>query len=152
MRKYILSSLLFSISALAVINAKAQVEKQPPPPPPKVVKEKPPKVDISNFKPPPPKVEKVLYSVTEKPKEPPRVEVTRWTDPAGSNPDFYKQNPSVNKILWGKENQLSILYKDKKVEDYDLNNEEQKKKFIDKFGMLPVPPPPPPVPKYKNRS
>ena len=103
----------------------AQNQKVPPPPPP---------VKPSQPVPPPP---------------PPKVETVKFKPPvlsksAKENNAFYKRNPSVANIRWKGNDRVIIKLKKGTIEEYDLNNEEEKKSFTDKYGIPPLPPPPPP--------
>ena|SRR5215831_14073997 len=99
----------------------AKAQKEPPPPP------HPPKVvDVKKIVPP-------VITATGK-----------------EGDEFYKRNPSVDKIS-RQGDILTLTMKDKKIETYDLRKKDQEKKFIDKYGAVPIPPPPPPPPqKPKN--
>ena len=57
--------------------------------------------------------------------------------------EFYKRNPSIDKIS-RQGDILTLNMKDKKIEMYDLRNKEQEKKFTDKYGAVPIPAPPKP--------
>jgi hypothetical protein len=81
--------------------------------------------------PPPPPPEKLISPCTAEP--------ATWNT-------LYRLNPSVaNSSREG--NKIRIRLKNGTKEEYDLNNEAEKKGFIEKYGVIPVPPPPPPPPK-----
>lgn len=87
-----------------------------------------------NLPPPPP------------PPKPERIDVKIYKGP---NSDFLKQNPTIQKVSWSGNNEIKLKFKTGKEEKYNLNNEDEKKLFTDKYGVPPPPPPPPPPPKPK---
>jgi hypothetical protein len=87
------------------------------------------------------------------PPPPPKVDIKKFVPPViVKNEDleaFYKRNPSVINFSI-KENKVTLKLKDGKKEEYNLKDEEENKRFIEKYGQPPVPPsPPPPKPKSK---
>jgi len=75
----------------------------------------------------------------------PRVDISNFEAPLPPL-EFYKRNPSVAIVHWKNEYKLELRLKDGKTENYDLNNENERKLFISKYGAVPEPPPPPPPP------
>ena len=85
------------------------------------------------------------------PKPAPNVDISKLHLPGIQMKDFYKQNPSVANFFWKRNNEAVIKLKMGDVENYDLNNEEQKERFVQKYGAIPAPPPPPPPPLGKKK-
>jgi hypothetical protein len=104
---------------------------------------------------------------TVPPPPPPKVNITKFKAPvlneAGkSNNEFMKRNPTVANI-WQEENITIVKLKLGKKEKYKLENEIEKKTFVDKYGEPPLNPPkvvnvkvykpvPPPPPKPSTVS
>jgi hypothetical protein len=133
---------LFAVGAsliLVVVSANSQSEKKvPPPPPPKPKEEVKYKIVKDE------NVKNTLPIIIEEkinasnPLEPPVITVKgKRAD------DFYKRNPTVSGIS-RKGSVISIKKKDGTTEKYDMNNKEEDKNFIEKYGISPIPPPPPP--------
>lgn len=61
--------------------------------------------------------------------------------------DFKKRNPSVQSVSWmSNPYRVVIRLKDGTQETYNLENEAEKEKAVQKYGGLPEAPPPPPAP------
>jgi hypothetical protein len=75
---------------------------------------------------------------------PPKVEITKYIPPANLTTDFIKRNPFISHIEWYNPDSTIVNLKDGKTETYNLEDENEKKAFMDKYGMPPIPLPPPP--------
>lgn len=84
------------------------------------------------------------------PPKPPKVNLTKFIPPNSETKDFLKKNPSVLNLGWSNAEKIIIQLKDGKTEKYNLEDGNQKKLFVDKYGLPPTPPPPPPPPKRKT--
>jgi hypothetical protein len=80
------------------------------------------------------------------PPPPPEKLISPGTAEPATLSTFYRLNPSAANISW-EENKIRIRLKNGIREEYDLTIEAEKKIFIEKYGVIPVPPPPPPPPK-----
>jgi hypothetical protein len=63
--------------------------------------------------------------------------------------EFLKNNPSVANVYWQRNNRLIVQLKNGEKEEYDLNSQNIKKSFTEKYGIMPLCPPPPPPPLEK---
>ena len=89
------------------------------------------------------------------PPPPPKVNLTKFKPPVigeswKQHNDFMKKNPSVAYIEWKDSLNAIATLKNKKIENYNLGVAEEKKIFIEKYGVPPMPPPPPPPPPPKK--
>jgi hypothetical protein len=83
------------------------------------------------------------------PPPPPKVNMTKFKPPvinesAKEYNEFLRKNPSIANIAWKDSLNVIIKLKNKKIENYNLDVEEEKKIFIKKYGVPLIPPPPPP--------
>src|SRR5690348_2573165 len=74
------------------------------------------------------------------PLPPPKVELSKFSPP---DKEFLEMNPTIKNVWWeykgGKAtNRLNVNLKDGRKEKYNLNDEEVKKSFLDKYGRLPI--------------
>ena len=97
------------------------------------------------------------------PPPPPKVTISKFKAPVINENgkqcrEFSKRNPSV-RLVWQENNTVVVKLKNGKKEIYTLNDKDQKRKVIEKYGPLPpaipkvniarfkpgkIPPPPPP--------
>ncbi|MFN4315717.1 MAG: hypothetical protein ACK4E0_15560 [Chitinophagaceae bacterium] len=82
------------------------------------------------------------------PPEPPKVELKKFTPPRIVKDEGYEaflsRNKEVNRLIWKDGQQVTVVRNDKTKEQYNLAEQTEKKKFVEKYGEPPVPPPPPP--------
>jgi len=82
------------------------------------------------------------------PPPPPRVNLKHFTPPTitvkGKEANvFYQRNPTVESIS-RQGNTITLLLKSGKKEEYNMDKENERKDFANKYGNSPIPPPPPP--------
>jgi len=81
------------------------------------------------------------------PPAPPEDVAMTQAGPGVPSDKFYENNPSVSKAYWMENKKIVIELKDGTKKKYNIDNEKEKKDFLNKFGALPfLPPPPPPLP------
>lgn len=84
------------------------------------------------------------------PPKPPKVNLTKFIPPSSETTEFLKKNPSVHNLRWSNKEKIIVFLKDGKTEKYNLEDENEKKMFVEKYGLPPTPPPPPPPPRRKT--
>jgi len=81
------------------------------------------------------------------PPRPPKV-ITKQAGPGATVDEFYKNNPSVSHIYAADDKRIIVKLRSGTKEEYNVNDETEKKNFVNKYGKVPLlPPPPPPPPK-----
>jgi hypothetical protein len=117
-----LFSLLFGSMAMAQKEKTLAPPAPPPPPPPMVV--------AQPIEPPPP--------------PPPPAKPHKHGKHSG-------KAPKMERMSWTREVDIvRVKTKSGAVETYDLSSEQDRKKYVDKYGKLPPPPPPPPKVKRED--
>ncbi|MBS1633340.1 MAG: hypothetical protein JST10_12290 [Bacteroidetes bacterium] len=58
--------------------------------------------------------------------------------------EFLKKNQTIFHLSWKSSEQIIVHLKNGKTEKYNLGDENEKKLFVEKYGLPPMPPPPPP--------
>ena len=66
--------------------------------------------------------------------------------------EFYKNNPSVSHIYAVDDGRIIIELRSGVKEKYNVDDETEKKNFVNKYGKVPLLPPPPPRPPKPTRE